>query len=126
MERLNSDFVEKIILKGMLSDKDFIVLVSSVFEPEYFDDPNISHVFKFCRTYADEYNGIPSKDAIISSSDSPDEIRDIIEQSEQTDFNVAESYEFLLSQSNDYLKEKAIKFAGSTEVDYISKHKDLA
>jgi replicative DNA helicase len=119
MERLNSDFVEKIILKGMLSDKDFLILTSSVFEPEYFDDPNISHAFKFCKEYADEYNSIPSKDAIVNSSDTPDEIREIIEQAEQTDFDVSQSYEFLLNQSNDYLKEKALKQAIVDSVDDV-------
>ena len=98
MERLNSDFVEKIILKGMLSDKDFLILTSSVFEPEYFDDPNAGHIFKFCREYAEEYNSIPSRDAIINSTDTPDEIREMLTESDQVDFDVAQSYEFLLNQ----------------------------
>ncbi len=119
MERLNSDYVEKIILKGIMSDKDFLILTSSVFEPEYFDDPNISHAFKFCKEYADEYNRIPEKDSIINSSDTPDEIRGIIDEAEQTDFDVAHSYEFLLNQSNDYLKEKALKRAIVDSVDDV-------
>ena len=119
MERLNSDFVEKIILKGMLSDKDFLILCSSVFESEYFDDPNIGHAFEFCRDYANEYQRIPSRDAIINSSDSPDEIREVIEEAEQADFNIADSYDFLLNQSNDYLKEKALKRAIIDSVDDV-------
>lgn len=119
VERLNSDFIEKIILKGMLADRDFLILCSSVFEAEYFDDPNISHVFKFCRDYVDEYSSIPDKDSIVNSSEVPDDIKDIIDQAEQTDFNVAESYEFLLNQSNDYLKEKAIKQAIIESVDDV-------
>jgi len=119
VERLNSDFVEKIILKGMLSDKDFLILVSSVFEAEYFDDPNISHAFKFCRDYVDEYTSIPSKDSIINSSENPDDIKDIIEQAEQADFSISDSYEFLLNQANDYLKEKALKRAIIDSVDDV-------
>ncbi len=119
MERLNSDYVEKIILKGILSDKDFLILTSSVFEPEYFDDPNISHAFTFCRDYADEYNRIPEKDSVVNSSDTPDEIRAIIEEAEQTDFDIANSYEFLLNQANDYLKEKALKRAIVDSVDDV-------
>jgi len=119
IERLNSDFIEKIILKGMLADKDFLILCSSVFEAEYFDDPNVSHVFKFCRDYANEYSRIPDKDSIINSSEVPDDIKDIIDQAEQTDFNVADSYEFLLNQANDYLKEKAIKQAIIESVDDV-------
>lgn len=119
MERLNSDFVEKIILKGMLSDKDFLILTSSVFEPEYFDDPNISHAFRFCKEYAGEYNSVPSKEAVINSSETPDDIREIIEEAEQTDFDISQSYDFLLNQANDYLKEKALKQAIINSVDDV-------
>lgn len=119
MERLNSNFIEKIILKGMLSDKNFLILVSSVFEENYFDDSSISHTFKFCKDYVDEYNSIPSKDAIINSSGSPDDVRSVITEAEQTDFNVADSYDFLLEQSNDYLKEKALKQAIVESIDDV-------
>ena len=119
MESLNSDFIEKIILKGILSDKDFLILTSSVFEPEYFDDSNISHAFNFCRNYIDEYHSIPSRDLVINSSDSPDEIREVIEEAEQTDFNVSDSYDFLINQTNDYLKEKALKRAIIDSVDDV-------
>lgn len=119
VERLNSDFIEKIILKGILSDKDFLILCSSVFEAEYFDDPNISHVFKFCKDYSDEYNRIPDKDSIINSSETPDDIREIITEAEQTDFEIADSYDFLLNQSNDYLKEKALKRAIIDSIDDV-------
>jgi replicative DNA helicase len=119
MDRLNSDFIEKIILKGMLSDKDFLVLTSSVFESEYFDDPSIGHIFNFCKEYSDEYNSIPSRDSIINSTETPDEIREILDQVDQVDFNIAESYEFLLNQSNDYLKEKALKQAIINSIDDV-------
>jgi len=119
MEKLNSNFLEKIILKGILSNRDFLILTSSVFEAEYFDDPNISYAFKFCKDYVDEFNGIPSNDTVINSSENPDEIRSIIEQAVSTDFSITESYEFLLSQSNDYLKEKALKLAIIESVDEV-------
>lgn len=119
MERLNSDFLEKVILKGMLSNRDFLILVSSVFEKEFFDDPHIRHSFSFCKEYADQYNGLPSKEAVINSSENVNQIREIIEEAEQTEFNIEESYEFLLEQTNDYLKEKAIKQAIIDSVDDV-------
>lgn len=119
MERLNSNFLEKIILKGMLTDKDFLILVSSVYQEDYFDDPNIGHSFKFCQEYVDEYRQIPSKEAIIHSSENPDDIREILEEAQSVDFDVANSYEFLLNQANDYLKEKALKRAIVDSVDDV-------
>ena len=119
MEKLNSDYLEKIILKGMLSDRDFLVLISSTFIPDYFDDPNIRHAFEFCKNYSNSYDGLPSRDAIINSSENVDDIKVIIEQAEATDFNIAQSYTFLLDQTNDYLKEKAIKRAIIDSVDDV-------
>jgi len=119
MERLNSDFLEKIILKGILSDRDFLTITSSVFEPEYFDDPNISYAFKFCKDYVDEYHRVPSRDSVINSSESSDDLRDIFSQIDQIDFNISEDYDFLINQTNDYLKEKALKRAIVDSVDEV-------
>jgi replicative DNA helicase len=119
MERLNSDFLEKIILKGMLSDRDYLILLSSVFEPEYFDDPNIRHAFSFCKDYVDQHHAIPDKDSIVHSSENVDDVREIIREADQTEFDVAESYQFLLEQTNDYLKEKALKQAIIDSVDEV-------
>jgi replicative DNA helicase len=119
MERLNADFLEKVILKGMLVDKNFLILVSSVFEPEYFDDPNIQHVFKFCKEYVDEHHTIPPKDAIINSTEDVDNIRNVISESDEIDFDMTDDYSFLLDQTNDYLKEKALKQAIIDSVDEV-------
>lgn len=120
MERVNSDFLEKIIVKGMTTDKDFLVLVSSVFEAKYFDDPYVRHVFDFCKTYFGEYNTLPDRDSIINSSEEDvNNIKNLIEEVEETEFSVSESYNFLLEQSNDYLKEKALKNAIVESVDEV-------
>jgi len=119
MERLNSDFLERIILKGMITDRDYLTLLSSVFEPEYFDDPSVRHAFSFCKDYVDEYHSIPDKDAIINSSENINELTDAIEEAEQAQFDIAESYPFLLEQTNDYLKEKALKQAIIDSVDEV-------
>lgn len=112
MERLNSDYLEKIIVKGITNDKDFLVLTSSVFEANYFDDPYIRQVFDFCKNYFGEYNNIPDRGSIINSSEEEkDNIKDLLDEVDQMEFDVARSYEFLLEQSNDYLKEKALKNA---------------
>jgi predicted XRE-type DNA-binding protein len=48
-----------------------------------------------------------------------DDVREIIREADQTEFDVAESYQFLLEQTNDYLKEKAIKQAIIDSVDEV-------
>ena len=36
---MNSDFLEKMIVKCMLENKDFLVTISQAFQKEYFDEP---------------------------------------------------------------------------------------
>jgi len=71
MERINSDYLEKLIIKGIMNSKDFLVLTSAVFEAKYFDDPYIRVAFEFCKTYFTEYNDIPSRIPNCSRFDSP-------------------------------------------------------
>jgi replicative DNA helicase len=119
MERLNSEFIEKIILKGIVNDKDFLTLTASVFEPEYFDDPHIAHIFKFSSEYVEEYKTVPSRDSIVNSSENPDNIREIINEADNVDFDLSDGYDFLLNQANDYLKEKALKRAIIDSVEEV-------
>lgn len=120
MERINSDYLEKIIVKGIMNNKDFLVLTSAVFEAKYFDDPYIRIAFEFCKTYFTEYNNIPSRDSIINCSEENVEgVRNLIEEVESLEFDLSRSYEFLLEQSNDYLKEKALKNAIVDSIDEV-------
>ena len=122
MERLDSDFLEKLIIKGMMTDKNFLVLVTSVFEPGYFDDSSISHIFKFCRDYVSEYSAIPQIETVINSL--PDEfeqndIKEIFEEINTIDYDIARNYNHLVDQTNDYLKEQAVKNAIIESVDIV-------
>ena len=122
MERLDSDFLEKLIIKGMMTDKNFLVLVTSVFEPGYFDDSSISHIFKFCRDYVSEYSEIPQIETVINSL--PDEfeqndIKEIFEEIDTIDYDIARNYNHLVDQTNDYLKEQAVKNAIIESVDIV-------
>lgn len=119
MEKLDSDFLEKIILKSMITNKDFLVLISRVFESHFFDDPNIRQIFDFSKKYVSDYNQVPSKEIIINSSNSREDIKNILDNVESIDFDINRHYEFLLDQTNDYLKEKALKGAILDSVDNV-------
>jgi replicative DNA helicase len=122
LERLDSDFLEKLIIKGMMTDKNFLVLVTSVFEPGYFDDSSISHIFKFCRDYVSEYSEIPQRETVINSL--PDEfeqndIKEIFDDIDTIDYDIARNYNHLVDQTNDFLKEQAVKNAIIESVDIV-------
>lgn len=106
----------------MMTDKNFLVLVTSVFEPNYFDDSSVSHIFKFCRDYVSEYSEIPQIETVINSL--PDEfeqndIKEIFEEIDTIDYDIARNYKHLVDQTNDYLKEQAVKNAIIESVDIV-------
>jgi replicative DNA helicase len=120
---LGPDFLEKIIVKAMMMDKHYLVLISSVFEPEYFDDPAVAEIFTYAKSHLEENSAIPSKDIVINSTNESlrEDIIEIFRDAEEADFDVARSYDYLLTQTNEYLKEQAIKRAIIESVDIIDK-----
>lgn len=111
---LDRDFLEKLIVKSMLVDKNYLALISSSFEPEYFDDSTVSHIFKICRDHIKEFNSLPEKDFVINSIEGSiraDDIRETIEEAEAIEYDVSRNYEHLVKESNSYLKEQALKNA---------------
>jgi replicative DNA helicase len=87
-DRLDSSFLEKLIVKCMLQDKRYLISIANVFEPEYFDEPEISNIFRFTSNYIKEYNSIPEETTIINS------VKEDDRQSIQECLNDIKSIEF--------------------------------
>ena len=111
------------ILKGLMSDKNFAVTVTTVFDPTYFEDPVMIGVFKSFKNHLETYNTLPDRDILINST--PKDIREdvisFIAEAEATDFDVAKNYDWLRDNTNNYLKERAIKQSIIKSVDVIEK-----
>ena len=119
-EHLSSDFLEKVIVKGITTDKSFLVLLSSVFEESYFDDPTVAKIFTFCKNHVEEYKKIPTVDMItnsISGSDTIEIFRDI----DSIDIDYVERYDYILEETNRYLKQQAVKNAIIKSADIVEK-----
>lgn len=58
---------EKTILSGLLANSDFCKKVIPFIAEEYFHDRIECAIFKAIKCFVDEYNGIPSKEAILIS-----------------------------------------------------------
>jgi len=123
---VNDDFIEKIIMKTMLSDKNFLFLVSRVFENRYFSDYIISELFDVCKNYSTEFNSIPSKDIIINhfKDDKKDDVIGVLNEIDSIDFNPAEKYDFIIKCTNDFLKRSALSYAIMDSVDIIENKQD--
>jgi len=127
VEKLDSAFLEKLIIKGMLVDKQFLVVISSVYEPEYFDNPSSSSIFEFMSNYVEEYKSIPEESSIINSvsENNKQDVRDFLSDINSIDFNISSNYQYLFTQANEYLKEQAMKKAIIESVDIIDKKSNM-
>ncbi len=116
------DFTEKLILKSMLADKNYFFMVSSVFQPDFFQSKLISEVFKISKEHFEKYETNPDLSIIKNSinSELKDEFDILIDDLNQIDFNLADNYKYLIDKTNEYLKEQSMKQAILKSVDIIN------
>lgn len=124
---MNDNLLEKLIIKGCMIDTNYLSTLSSVFLPEYFDDSTAGKIYNYVNTHFREYKNIPPKDVIISEYDKDDNnVRGFFEEIESIDFDYAKNYQFLFDNTNEYLKEKAVKKSILSIVDVINKGENIA
>ena len=119
VERIDSNFLEKLMIKSMLSSKKYIAVVSSVFDKEYFDDASISNIFEFIKNHFTQYKEIPQKDIIINSVENKEDAIEMFTEIDSIDYDITRNYDHLIVHTNNYLKEKAIKRAIINSIDKV-------
>jgi len=123
--RIDSDFLEKLIVKSMMVDKKILTLVCSVFEPEYFDDPSVKYAFEYYQKHLDEFHQVAPTEAIINSSNDKVNITGLYNEVNSIEYNIAKNEDHLLEEINFYLKDKAIKKAMIDGVNLIDSGQDI-
>jgi len=124
---VDENYLMVAVLKGLMEDKNYAVTVTTVFEEKYFDDPGIIEVFNHVKRHLNEYDELPSKDIIINSvsGDTKDDVLALFQEAENTDFSVSKNYDWLLDETNKYLKDKAIKMAILEGIDIIDSGENI-
>ena len=124
---VNEEYLMTCLLKGMLEDKNYALTVSTVFKEKYFDDAHMAEIFKVIKSHLNEHNTLPNKDLIINSvsKDTKEKVIFQFKESESTDFNVSQNYDWLLEETNKFLKDRAIKNAIVESVDLIDSKQNI-
>lgn len=125
---MNDDFLITSMIKGLIEDKNYAISVTNVFEENYFDDPHISEIFKYIKNYVSEYNSIPERDIIINnmSKDVIEDVKVVFKEVDATDFSISKNYDWLLEETNKYLKDRAIKQAILQGIDIIDSNNNYS
>jgi len=124
--KTDPEILERIIIKSLFIDEKYAVIVSSVFEEDYFTKPETSKIFGCVKDYFTKYNKIPDRQIIYSIVDDKEKIEEEFKEIDAIDFNLTKNYDFLLDETNSYLKEQAIKKAILRSVDVIDKKEDIS
>jgi replicative DNA helicase len=121
--------IEHLILKNLLHNEEYVRSVLPFIKPEYFSDINDRSVFKFIKSFVNEYNKQATPEAIkIMASESKkikiedaeviSNLLDTWGKSESTDLP------FLIKQTETFCKEKALHNAILDSIKIISDEKD--
>ena len=121
---LDPSFLEHLILKGLTSDKVYLVMCSNVFEQEYFENSSVGEVFNFSKSYIEEYRTLPPREVILNSLQS-EEVANAFREVDGIEFDISGNYDYLLQQTNIHLKNQAFKKAMLASVNVFERGEDL-
>jgi replicative DNA helicase len=117
---VDTELLEKLILKGCLVDKAFLILTSNVFVPEYFQSERLAKIFTIVSKHFEEFQIIPNETLIqAAAGESREDISSELNDLRAIDFDVASNYDYLLKNTNIYLKDQAIRKALMDSVSII-------
>ncbi len=123
---IDPDYMQKCIIKSAFQDKQYSILISQKFKPEYFDNDAAGIIFWKIKEHINEYKNIPQQEIIINSITKEDEqenVQKFLYEINSIDFNVENNYEWLYENTNNYLKDRAFKYALMQSIDIVESKK---
>jgi len=114
---VDSSFLEKLILKASLQSLDFLVPLSLMFDKNYFDDEMASNVFGLLQEHVKQYDRIAPTSLIREEIEGSPEF---LEEIDNIEFDIPNNYNFLLTETNELLKERSLKQAILDSVEVIN------
>lgn len=125
MKIKNTEFIEKLIIKGILNDEKYCALVMSALDITLFDNINASVIFKEVTSHFREYHELPSKDILVNviPQNQIDQCIEYINEIDSVDFNLAQNNEFLITETDSWIKQKALQNAILDSADILTSRK---
>ena len=121
----NPDFIEKLIFKGMFENKNYNSLINNALDKKFFESDDAGILFNSISEYFREYKEIPTIDIItnIVPEENKTKIIEYIQEINAIDVNIANNMQFLINETDNWLKEKALIHAIYDSAELINKNK---
>ena len=127
IEYVDPEYMEKCIIKSAFNDKQYSVLISEKFLTDYFDSDAAGTIFWKIKEHINKYNDLPNHEIIVNSiesEESQNKAKEFLDEINSIDFNVDKNYNWLFENTNNYLKDKALKHSIMKSIDVIEKRQD--
>lgn len=108
------DFLEKMIIKAISTNERYCSMVLSSIDKTLFENQDASRIFEKINTYFRQYKQLPERNIILSYFSDENEKKDIenyYKEIESIDFSIEKNYDFLLDQTDKWLKSSALRNA---------------
>ena len=119
----DNELMEKLIIKGLYTNKHFCSLIVSALDKKLFDSNEAAKLYSKINEYFRKYKDIPDKNLIINMFDEKD--REAIYQYQKEidsfEFDIEKNMNFLIDQTDDWLKGASLKNAILDSVKIIEK-----
>lgn len=119
----DNELMEKLIIKGLYSNKHFCSLIISALDKKLFDSNDAAKIYSKINEYFREYKDIPDKNLLLNMFDEKDR-ESICEYQNEVDsfeFDIEKNMNFLIDQTDTWLKGAALKNAILDSVKIIEK-----
>ena len=120
-------YMEQCIIKSALVDKTYAITITEKFKKDYFDNDVTGTIFWKIKEHINEFNTLPDQEIIVNSIKKDEEkesVNDFFDQINSIDFDHNKNYDWLFEKTNDYLKDRALKYAIMQSIDVIENKED--
>ena len=106
--------------------KQYAIIISRVFEKTYFEDQAAGSIFEYTKDHLDLYNSLPDRNIVVNTIEEAlrQDVINFFREIDSVDFSVEHQYDYLLEQTNEYLKEQAVKRAIIESIEIVNNRDD--
>lgn len=121
VRKLSDEVMELLIIKGVMNSKEFLTLLMNSFEGQFFDNPTYKEMYETTITHYKKNMTLIDKYIISDIVD----CKNVFDEIEAVDFDLDKNHDFLINETNAYLKEKAIKQSILDSVSIIDSNSNI-
>lgn len=115
----NTEFIEKMMTRAMIESPHFVSLIATAFDRAFFESPEAAEIYTIVADHYKEYKKIPTHDTIVAASEKSSDVSEYMKDAKAIDIDVASRMDFIVAETDHWLKEAAIKKAIVDSIEIV-------